>query len=153
MGELYSISGLFYESFPGIIPWGGYFIRGIDGDDNGIEGMLIDVHGPSLISGAMTEKELSFIKRYGNENRAQSFDYQFILDNGIWKGEYKSTSNSYGARSFCKTSLCIEDLSFRKFDLRTPDGYAKALVDSMVESGQLERFNDPETGEEMIKPL
>jgi len=38
-------------------------------------------------------------------------------------------------------------------DTGTTEEYIKALIDSMVENGQLERFKDPETGEEMIKSI
>ncbi len=31
MAELHSITGAFYEDFPGISPWRGYFITGMDG--------------------------------------------------------------------------------------------------------------------------
>ena len=159
MAELHSITGMFYEGFPGISPWGGYFIKGMDGEENGIdregseiEGMLADVHGISRITGVMNPESLEFRKQY-EENNERVFDYKFSLKNGIWFGEYKSTSSNYNGRSICKTNLCIKDLTFRKFDMRTAEGYAKALMDSMVECGQLEKFKDSETGEEMIKPL
>lgn len=152
MGELYSITGLFYESFPGISPWGGFFIRGTEKGPEEIEGMLVDTYGSSLINGQMGSDSLEFRKQY-QENRGQAFDYKFSLENGVWLGEYVSTQSDYNGRSICKTNLCLSDLSFRKFDMRTPDGWAKAMVDSMVEGGQLEKFRDPETGEEMIRPL
>ncbi len=151
MAELHSITGMFYESFPGISPWGGYLIRGMDGKDDGIEGMLADVHGISRITGTMNPELLEFRKQYG-QNRGHAFNYKFQLKNGVWLGEYVSTSQDYSGRSICKTNLCIKDLTFKKFDLSSPDRYVKALIDSMVESGQLEKFRDPETGEEMIKP-
>lgn len=151
MAELHSITGLFYESFPGISPWGGFFIRGIDDIEDLIEGMLIDTHGYSKIQGVMYPDSLSFLKTY--KNKGDSYNYSFSLKDGIWLGEYESTSADYRGRSVCKTNLCINDLSFRKFDLSTPQGYVKALVDSMISSGQLESYKDPETGEEMLRPL
>jgi len=152
MVELYSITGMFYESFPGIIPWGGYLIRGMDGEEDGIEGMLADVHGISRITGTMNPDQLEFRKQY-EKNRGQTFDYKFQLKDTIWLGEYVSASSEFNGKSICKTNLCIKDLTFKKFDLRTPEGYAKALIDSMVDGGQLESFEDPETGEEMIRPI
>ncbi|MFH1431566.1 MAG: hypothetical protein ABIG37_03825 [Nanoarchaeota archaeon] len=152
MAELHSITGMFYEEFPGISPWGGYFIKGMDGEDSGIDGMLADTHGISRITGTMNSGLLEFIKQY-EENMGQAFHYKFSLKDEIWLGEYTSSSSGYGGRSVCKTNLCIKDLTFRKFDTRTPEGFAKAIIGSMVEGGQLEKFKDPETGEEMIKAI
>lgn len=155
MGELYSITGLFYESFPGISPWGGHFLRGKEGEpENQISGQLIDMYGPSTLEGIMEGEKLKFRKQYINSNREQTFDYEFVLKNGIWQGEYINfPAADYNGRSVCKTFSCLEHLNFERVDLRTPEGFAKALIDSMVENGKLEKFKDPETGEDMIRPV
>ena len=151
MGELYSIAGLFYEAFPGISPWGGYFIRGREGGSkNQIVGQLIDLYGPSQLKGVLEKDSLEFKKKYERCNHEQMFDYKFSLKNGIWQGEF-SSPNGYRGRSICKTNLCLEELDFEKVDLRSPEGYAKALIDSMVQTDYLETFEDQETGEKMIR--
>ena len=153
MGELYSITGLFYEAFPGISPWGGHFIKGREGDsENQIVGQLIDMYGPSRLEGVLEKDSLEFRKQYERCNFEQMFDYKFSLKNGIWQGEF-SSPDGYRGRSICKTNLCLGELNFKKVDLRTPEGYAKALIDNMVQTGYLETFEDPETGEEMIRPI
>lgn len=58
-----------------------------------------------------------------------------------------------GGRSICKTNLCLGKLDFEKVDLRTPEGYSKALIDNMIQTGYLETFEDSKTGEEMIRPV
>jgi hypothetical protein len=153
MGELHSITGLFYEAFPGISPWGGYFIKGREGDlENQIVGQLIDMHGPSRLEGVLETDSLEFRKQYERCNQEQVFDYKFSLKNGIWQGEF-SSPGGYRERSICKTNLCLGELNFENVDLRSSEGYAKALIDSMVRTGFLETFKDPETGEEMIRPV
>ena len=151
MGELYSITGLFYEAFPGISPWGGHFVKGHEGDsENQIVGQIIDMYGPSRLEGVLEKDSLEFRKQYERCNFEQMFDYKFSLKNGIWQGEV-SSPDGYRGRSICKTNLCLGELNFEKVDLRSPEGYAKALIDSMVQTGYLETFKDPETGEEMIR--
>lgn len=152
MAELHSITGLFFERFPGISPWGGYFIRGTEEDESSIEGKLVDLDGISDINGTMDPELLEFRKQY-EANNEESFDYKFSMGNGIWVGEYVSTATtSFRGGSVCKTNLCIEDLTFRKFDMTTPEGCTKALVTSMIEDGSLESYKDPDTGEDMIRP-
>lgn len=147
MGELYSITGLFYEDFPGTSPWGGYFIRGFEYDsDNQIVGKLIDLGGSSRVEGILEKDSLEFIKKYEQCNHEKIFDYKFSLKDGIWKGEF-SSPDGYRGRSICKTNLCLGELNFEKVDLRSPEGYSKALIDSMVRTGYLETIKDFETGE------
>jgi len=150
MAELHSIVGIFHEDFPGISPWGGHLIKQ---DNSEIEGMLIDLYGPSCINGRMGKDFLEFEKQYGPENRHQNFHYSFKLKNGIYVGEYSSGNplSNYSGKSMCKTNLFIPDTEFRQINLRTPEGYAKALTDSMIEQGLFEEFTDPKTGEKMIR--
>ena len=153
MGELYSITGLFYEAFPGISPWGGHFIKGNEGDfENQIVGQLIDVYGPSRLEGVLKKDSLKFRKQYDRCNNEQMFDYKFSLKNGIWQGEF-SSPEGYSGRSICKTNLCLGEVNFKEVDLSNPEEYVKALIDSMVQTGYLETFENPETGEEMIRPV
>ena len=154
MSELYSIAGVFCEDFPGIGPWGGQFIRGIEGDlEQEIGGQLIDCHGPSTIQGIMTDDTLEFVKRYEAGGPRESLGYKFELKDGVWHGEYKSQESDFSGKSICKTNLCIGDMTFKKFDCRTQEGYTQAVIDSMISSGVMETFPDPETGEEMIRPV
>ena len=152
MAELYSITGLFVEDFPGISPWGGHFIRGIDKNSIAIEGLLSDIWGMSRIAGIMDKDRLKFRKEYDATNRNQSFNYDFVLKEGIWQGRYTSTQTDYHGDSVCKTALCLNKLDFRNVDLRTPEGFSKAIVESMVQTGKLEQFTDPDTSEIMVKP-
>jgi len=154
MGEIYSITGFFYEDFPGISPWGGYFIRGREGDpENQIVGQLIDLHGPSSLKGVLEEDSLEFEKQYEQCNHEQLFDYRFSLKDGIWQGEWSSPVNNYIGKSVCKTNLCLGNINFERVDLGSPEGFAKALIDSMIRTGYLETYKDPDSGEEMIKPV
>lgn len=151
--ELHSITGLFYEDFPGISPWGGYFIRGL-GEENNIEGMLADVHGLSRIDGKINSDLLEFRKQYGDENMGQVYDYRFQLKNGIWLGEYTSSEfSSYSGRSLCKTNLCLKDLNFKNIAINSPEDFVRVLIDNMVNSGKIELINDPKSGEEYIRPV
>jgi len=153
MAQLYSITGLFYEEFPGIVPWGGHFIRGMDEDgENGISGQLADMHGISRISGLMTENSLEFTKQYEGCNGEQAFDYRFTKEGDLWKGEWDSRVSSWSGRSICKTFVCMPEMDFRKVDMRTPEGFARAMLESMVDRGMLVTYDDPETGEKMVKP-
>jgi hypothetical protein len=151
MSEVYSITGLFYEAFPGISPWGGYFIKGMEGEqENFIAGQLIDIYGPSKLEGILKKDALRFRKQYERCNHEQVFDYDFSLKDGIWQGQYSSPS-SYSGISICKTNLSLGDFAFEEVDLSTPEGYAKAAIRSMIRTGVLESFKDEESGEEMIR--
>lgn len=153
MAELYSITGLFHQSFPGASPWGGFLLRGLNvANPKGIEGKLIDDCGPSTIAGYMDEKSLEFIKQYQNCNHNLAFDCRFSIKDGIWFGEYKSTSTGYSGKAVCKTYMVTNDLVFRKFDLRTPEGFAKALGESMVDRGDIIEVSDMETGTDRFFP-
>ena len=152
MAELHSITGLFQEDFPGISPWGGFILRGIHANPDGVEGMLADAYGVSRIAGFMRDKNLEFRKQYENCNHNQSLDYELSLKDGLWLGEYKSTISAYNGRVTCKTNLVLGDLSFKKYDISTPEGWAKALIESMIETGKLVEFKDPKTGEDLIEP-
>ena len=118
MRELYSIIGLVYEDFLVIIPWGGYFIKGLEsGSENQITGQLIDLYGPSRLNGYLEKGSLEFRRQY--EGRDEDvFYYHFSLENGIWKGEFCSL-DGYRGRSVCKTNLCSKGLNFENFDSRT----------------------------------
>lgn len=154
MAELHSITGMFVESFPGTSPWGGYLIKGANNEDNQIEGQLIDNYGLSSILGTMNDNSLIFKKQYSIEHgNGQSFWYSYELKDGLWIGGYTSTRVYYEGKAICKTHLCIKDMNFRKFDVTTPEGYMKAIIESMVESGMLERFDDQDSGEEMFRPI
>ena len=114
--------------------------------------MLADSLGISNIRGIMNPAVLNF-RKYYEENMGQSFDYKFSLKDGVWLGEYKSTLLDYNGRSVCKTSLCLKDLTFRKFDMGTLEGFAEVIIKNMMENGQLEKSIDPKTGEEIFKPI
>ena len=66
MGDLYSIAGMFGETFIGESPFGGYFVRGMpreessDSDENYIRGMFIDNYGPSHFEGSFNSERESF---------------------------------------------------------------------------------------------
>jgi len=116
MGELYSISGLFYEEFIGISPWGGYFVKGCEGDrENQIVGQLIDRYGPSRLEGILEKDSLEFRKQYERCNNEKMFYYKFSLKNGIWQGEFFSL-DGYTGRATCKIKLCLGKLNFERFD-------------------------------------
>lgn len=140
MAELHSIVGLFHEDFPGISPWGGHFIKNYEG---GIVGQLIDVWGPSKLEGVLENESLEFRKQYKECNREQIFDYKFSLVDGIWQGEF-SSPNGYIGGAICKTYLCLGNLDFKVVDIRNPEEYAKAIIDSMVQTGYLETFENSE---------
>jgi|SRR3989344_4446811 len=156
MSELYSITGLFHQDFPGIIPWGGYFIKENDGGEC-IEGKLIDIYGGSTINGKMDSNVLKFLKRYGEKNNSEFFDYEFLLVDGIWRGEFSNPLVDYRGKALCKTNLCLSDLAIKRVDMNTTEGYFRAVIDDLVEKGVekglFEKYKDPETGEEMIKPV
>ena len=139
MGKLYSITGLFNEFFPGISPWGGYFILGREGEpENKMVGQLIDLHGPSRLEGTLELENMKFRKQYERCNEEQIFDYQYTLEkNGIWKGEYVSPSGKSYGRSICKTNVCLDNLDFKKTDLKDPDEFARILMENMLNSGML----------------
>ena len=82
MAELYSITGLFHERFPGTSPWGGHFIRGKGSDKREIEGMLIDIYGPSNISGSMDEekKRMAMLQNRNHEDRPWGWFERFTND-------------------------------------------------------------------------
>ena len=139
MGELYSIAGMFNNSI-GITPYGGYITRGIEGEEDRMEGQLIDIWGPSRIYGYMDDSSLSFLKRYDkNEDSSgvpidpsKDLSYEFSLDGDLWKGKFYFPSGTRG-NTFCKTLLVMPDMDFRAVDLRTPGGYISAIMDSMFD--------------------
>lgn len=158
MGELYSVSGLFNNSF-GLAPYGGYITRGIDGEVDRIEGQLIDIWGPSRINGSMGADSLRFTKRYDKNEDAfgnpidpsKDLSYEFTLEGDLWKGQFSFPSGT-GGNTVCRTSLFLPNMDFRNVDLRSPEGYASAIMESMVDSGMLEIISDPEGGEDRIRP-
>ena len=159
MGELYSVAGMFNNSF-GLTPYGGYITRGIDGEEERIEGQLIDIWGPSRINGHMDDSSLKFTKRYdknedplGNPiDPSKDLSYEFTLEGDLWRGRFSFPSGIAG-NTICKTSLVLPDMDFRQVDLRSPEGYASAIRDSMVDSGMLEIITDPDGGEDRIRPV
>jgi len=123
---------------------GGYFIKDIK-LKNQISGRLIDLYGSSKLEGILGKDKLEFRKQYEQCNNEQLFEYNFILKNGIWLGEY-SSRDGYSGRSICKTNSCLEGIKFENVDLSTPEGIAEALIDSMIEKGSLKKFKNFKTG-------
>ncbi|MGD2072556.1 MAG: hypothetical protein PVG65_03610 [Candidatus Thorarchaeota archaeon] len=152
MAELHSITGLFYEASQGIVPWGGYIIRGDISSDHCIEGRLADSYGVSTINGLMGKETMDFVKEYQNCNLEQGFNYKFSLKDGIWWGEFKN-KRGYGGRVICKTNLILKDIGSKRFDTSNPEEWAEAMLESMVAEGYLNIQKDPKTGEDVVVPI
>ena len=94
------------------------------------------------------QKEIKNEKRK-KQNRKSIWKYQFRKKNeiGLWLGEWVH-EQGFSGRAVCKIHDDWEGLR-----RGTVDDWAHNLVEDMVDAGILEKFDDPETGEEMVKPV
>lgn len=158
--DVYSISGLFIE---GHTPhqakfFGGFFSVRTDSNepresflDMPFTGHLVDCYGKSKIYGEIGSQRFRFDKQY--ESSESLIEYHFKKNaQGIWVGEYFGEGRIGKGYATVKTNLDWKGVDMivpRPFD---PEGWAKDLLEQMVDNGMLEIVKDDKTGEELVIP-
>lgn len=113
-------------------------------------GCLVDCYGNSEINGEISPHELDFKKFY--RHNGNQIQYHFEKKSGIWIGKYsarKDIGNGYASAKINLDWHGVDMIIPKPFD---PEGWAKSLVEQMVDEGMLEVKIDEETGEEMVFP-
>ena len=105
--KLCAITGWFLQPslIDGKTAFGGYFRYDVK-DRLVLDGQLIDLWGPSKISGIMDDRQFVFTKKY--DGRVEPIEYRFTKQNGIWVGEYKGKATGQG-QAECRTFTVHED--------------------------------------------
>lgn len=110
---MYTIGGWFddllplgedFQTQPVRIGFGGYFK--LSTIDTSFRGQLIDFHGPSSITGRLSDREVHFSKRYDSSGFTDEppINYRLIKQGDIWVGEYRIGADDRGATN-CQIHL------------------------------------------------
>ena len=158
--DVYSMSGLFVEKHsPHQAKYfGGFFsVRKNPNEPRRnilampFNGSLVDCYGHSEIVGEISSVEMRFNKTYLNNGKI--IQYQFKKnEKEIWVGEYSADELIGNGFAKAKTNLDWAGVNMivpRRYD---PEGWAKDLLEDMVERRMLKIIKDEETGEEFVIP-
>ncbi|MBI3334700.1 hypothetical protein HYZ97_04385 [Candidatus Pacearchaeota archaeon] len=106
--ELWSITGWF-EQIQNDIPataFGGYFRLDLELNEI-VQGQMIDVWGPSIIKGEMSDREMQFKKRY--EFREDIIEYKFKKQGYLWVGGYQGNIGVGEGKAQCVAAKIADD--------------------------------------------
>ena len=158
--NVYSISGFFVE---GHSPnqaryFGGFFSVRTNPNEPGnnflampFNGSLVDCYGMSGIEGEISFYELIFKKFHGQNGNLIQYCFERDKDR-IWIGRYSAREgigNGYASAKINLDWQGVDMIVSRSFD---PEGWAKDLLEQMVDKGMLEIKRDEKTGEEVVVP-
>jgi len=133
--SLYSIAGQYAFSSGATTPFGGFFIKELDGV---FSGCLIDVGGPSTIFGSMGDENIGFEKKYPTRDNS-SIDYKLVKKGDLWVGTWKAKLGEKGKAS-CKIDLCMNDVNFDVYHRDTQD-WTGGLMRKLIKDGKFEEFH------------
>ena len=114
-------------------------------------GSLVDYYGMSEIAGEISPVELGFNKRYIRNGSPIQYNFR-KNEKGIWVGEYSANERIGTGYATVKINLDWKGVDMivpRPFD---HEGWAKDLLEQMVDEGMLELKRDEKTGEEVVIP-
>tara|TARA_Y100000034_G_C6803065_1_gene360360 strand:- start:477 stop:968 length:492 start_codon:yes stop_codon:yes gene_type:complete len=158
----YSIQGIFIQPFCG----NGFFDGNLSTSEGELSGQLCDAYGESIIEGHLDlgEGKMDFTKRYTAHLKRLEVEVNYVFSRnpqGIWAGTFNSQVTLSG-ETLCEIcekggSPLISEQEWNRMaaeakpSLDSCMDLSQSVIAGLIERGEVETYEDPETGEEMIK--
>jgi len=155
MSKEYNIQGIILQPFYSNCMFRGKVTR----EGSSLKGTLVDPWGKSTIEGKIEgEEKMKFVKKY--ENRPDLIFYSFKKESSeslIWIGAFQGAATGIGGAQ-CElyterpTTNWNARMIMDKIDPQIAEVWSKDLVQTMVDEGYLEAYQDSKTKETYLKP-